>query len=233
MSIKHWPAMERPREKLLHQGAQSLSDAELLAIFLRTGTAGKSAVQLARELLQNFGNLKNLLAADQHSFCQAAGLGPAKYAQLQAVLEMGSRHYWQELQSGPLLGSPQQVQRFVSSRLDRHEHEVFACLYLDNRHHVLAFEELFRGTLNQASVYPREVVKQCLKQHAAALIIAHNHPSGHARPSAADRYITAKLAKALALVDIDLLDHVIIAGRDWYSFAQHCPEVLETVDNGT
>ena len=219
MAITDWPEPERPREKLLARGAQALSDAELLAIFLRTGVAGKTAVDLARELLLSFGGLRALLSADKVAFCAANGLGEAKYAQLQAVLEMGRRHLQESLQRGDTLTSPEITRRFLLARLRDNPAEVFACLFLDNRHRVIAYEELFRGTIDGASVHPREVVKRALHFNTAAVILAHNHPSGIAEPSQADERITQRLKDALALVDIRLLDHMII-GDDVVSFAE-------------
>jgi DNA repair protein RadC len=221
MAIKDWPAEERPREKLLQRGASALTDAELLAIFLRTGTAGKSAVALARELLDTFGSLKALLDADQQSFCQGHGLGSAKYTQLQAVLEMARRHFKEVLQRGDALKSPDITRAYLSAQLRGYSYEVFACLFLDNQNRVIQLDELFRGTLDSASVYPREVVKQALQHNAAAVILAHNHPSGIAEPSQADRLITDKLKQALALFDIHVLDHFIIGDGQPYSFAEH------------
>ena len=220
MPITDWPVAERPREKLLSQGAAALSDAELLAIFLRTGRAGRTAVDVARELLVTFGSLRNLLQADAESFCLHPGLGPAKFAQLQAVLEMGRRHLWERLQRSDALSSPDDTRRFLLSRLRDLPHEVFACLFLDNRNRVIAFEELFRGTIDGASVYPREVVKRGLAHNAAALIVAHNHPSGVAEPSRADEALTQRLKEALALVDIRLLDHFVIGDGIAVSFAE-------------
>ncbi len=220
MGIADWPTSERPREKLIQHGAKALSDAELLAIFLRTGRPGLSAVGLARELLSHFGGLRPLLEADLTSFCAHLGLGPAKYAQLQAVLEMGRRHLWERLQRGDALGSPEDTRRFLSARLRDYPHEVFACLFLDNRHRVITFEELFRGTIDAASVYPREVVKRALTLNAAAIIIAHNHPSGVAEPSSADRALTRRLQEALQLVDIRLLDHFVVGDGPPVSFAE-------------
>lgn len=210
MAITDWPAGERPREKLLERGPASLSDAELLAIFLRTGVAGKSAVDVARDLLSRFGGLRPLLQADEAGFCAAPGLGQAKYAQLQAVLEMGRRHLEADLEHGEALTSPAATRRFLSARLRDYPFEVFAVLFLDNRHRVLAFEELFRGTIDGASVHPREVVRRVLQHNAAAVILAHNHPSGVAEPSRSDVTITRRLAEALSLVDVRLLDHVIV-----------------------
>lgn len=210
MPITDWPAQERPRERLLHQGAASLSDAELLAIFLRTGVRGKTAVDLARELLAQFGDLRTLLGADRQKFCRGHGLGLAKYVQLQAVLEMGRRHLRETLARGDVLSSPAATRDYLTAHLRAYPHEVFACLFLDTRHRVISFDELFRGTLDGASVHPREVVKRALQHNAAAVILAHNHPSGVAEPSAADESITRRLKDALALVDIRVLDHFII-----------------------
>ncbi|OES66676.1 hypothetical protein A7R81_32540, partial [Pseudomonas aeruginosa] len=198
MSIRDWPEAERPREKLLEQGAATLSDAELLAIFLRTGVTGCSAVELARRLLGEFGSLRALLEADLAAFCGHLGLGVAKYAQLQAVLEMGRRHLAERLRRDSVLESPQAVRDYLKARLRHEQHEVFACLFLDTRHRVLAFEVLFQGSIDGASVYPRQVVKRALAHNAAALILTHNHPSGDARPSLADRQLTARLKEALA-----------------------------------
>src|SRR5690625_23100 len=220
MAITDWPLAERPREKLLEKGPQSLSDAELLAIFLRTGLRGVTAVDLARQLLNDFGSLRQLLEADLQEFTAHKGLGPAKYAQLQAVLEMGRRHLWERLQRGEALSSPDETRHFLQSRLRDYPHEVFACLLLDNRHRVIAFEELFRGTIDAASVYPREVVKLALARNAAALIVAHNHPSGGPEPSRADENLTRCLKDDLALVDIRLLDHFVIGDGEIVSFAE-------------
>jgi DNA repair protein RadC len=221
MAISDWPAAERPREKLLQRGPKALSDAELLAIFLRTGAPGKSAVDLARELLSEFGSLRALLNADLQRFCQGVGLGEAKYTQLQAVLEMARRHFEEILQRGDALTSVDATRAYLSAQLRRYNHEVFACLFLDNQHRVIVFEELFRGTLDSASVYPREVLKRVLLHNAAAVIFAHNHPSGISEPSSADRQITEKLQQALQLFDVRVLDHFIV-GDGWpYSFAEH------------
>jgi len=219
MSITDWPADERPREKLLQRGSQALSDAELLAIFLRTGIKGKSAVDLARDLLNDFGSLRALLCADQIEFCQHAGLGPAKFAQLQAVLEMANRHLYEQLERGSALENPNATKDYLASQLRAYQHEVFAGLFLDNRHRVLQFEELFTGTIDGASVYPREVVKKAMSYNAAAVIFAHNHPSGVSEPSQADRHITQRLSEALALIDVRVLDHIIV-GDELISFAE-------------
>ncbi len=220
MSIRDWPEAERPREKLLTHGARTLSDAELLAIFLRTGTAGKTAIDMARELLQKFGGLRPLLQAEQSSFCQAHGLGPAKYAQLQAVLEMSQRQLAESLQRGQTLSSPQDTMQYLQARMRDYQHEVFCGLFLDNRHRVLAFEELFRGSINQAAVYPREIVKRALHHNAAAIILAHNHPSGVAEPSAADQSLTRQLQDALALVEVRVLDHLVVGEAEVVSFCE-------------
>ena len=220
MAITDWPADERPREKLLKRGAGTLSDAELLAIFLRTGVAGKTAVDLARDLLDEFNGLGPLLTADHSRFCASKGLGDAKYAQLQAVLEMGRRYLFEKVSQGDVLPSATETRRYLALRLKNRPHEIFACLFLDNHHRVIAFEELFRGTINATSIYPREVVKSALNYNAAAVIFAHNHPSGVAEPSAADLQITSQLKDALDLVDIRVLDHVIIGAGEDVSFAE-------------
>jgi len=219
MAITDWPADERPREKLLLRGPGALTDAELLAIFLRTGVAGKTAVDLARELLEIYGGLRDLLSADRKSFCAGAGLGQAKYALLQAVLEMGRRHLYEIVERGDVLTSPEATRGYLISRLRDIPYEVFACLFLDNKHRVIAYEELFRGTIDGASVHPREVVKRALHHNAAAVILAHNHPSGVAEPSQADERITQRLKDALALVDIRVLDHMVV-GDEVVSFAE-------------
>ncbi|MFT6916800.1 MAG: DNA repair protein RadC [Motiliproteus sp.] len=220
MAIPDWPEQDRPREKLLSQGPGALSDAELLAIFLRTGVPGKSAVDLARGLVKQFGGLRQLLAASQAQFCVGEGLGPAKFAQLQAVLEMGRRHQAEELSRQDCFTSPAETGRFLCSRLRDRDREVFAILLLDNQHRLLAYKELFEGTLDSAAVYPREVVKLALSSNAAAVILAHNHPSGVAEPSLADQQITRRLVDALALVDIRVLDHLVIGDPEPVSFAE-------------
>lgn len=221
MSITDWPADERPREKLLAHGANTLTDAELLAIFLRTGIQGKTAVDMAQDLLTEFGSLRSLMQADCATFTQAKGLGNAKFAQLQAVLEMARRHTFEELSRGDVLTSPEVTRAYLSHQLRSYSYEVFACLFLDNQHHVIEFEELFRGTIDGASVYPREVAKKALEHNAAAVIFAHNHPSGISEPSQADRITTDKLKQALGLLDIRVLDHFIIGNGLPYSFAEH------------
>lgn len=222
MAIPDWPKSERPREKLLLQGAASLSDTELLAIFLRTGMTGKSAVDLARELIINFGNLTSLFTADLETFCQIPGMGVAKYTQLQAVMELARRALGDELKSGDALLSPEAVRNYLRLKLSHKEHEVFIAIFLDARNRSIATEEMFNGTLTQTSVYPREVVKRALYHNAAAIIFAHNHPSGVAEPSEADKILTQSLMKALALVDIKVLDHFIIGNGKIMSFAENC-----------
>ena len=219
-AISDWPLAERPREKLLALGPQALSDAELLAIFLRTGIPGKSAVELARELLGRFGGLRPLLRASQREFCATPGLGPAKYAQLQAVLAMGVRELAESAQRGDALSSPEQAQALLERHLRDRGQEVFCCLWLDTRHRLIRLEDMFFGTINAASVYPREVVKAALKYQAAAVIFGHNHPSGIAEPSAADRQLTVRLVSALQLIDVRVLDHIVVGDGDCTSFAQ-------------
>ena len=220
MSISDWPEAERPREKLLQRGAEALTDAELLAIFLRTGTKGMSAIDLAYNLLTEFSSLRNLFNASLDEFCSTKGIGPATYVQLQAVLEMSKRHLSETLEKKNVISSPDETRQYLKQRLRDRPYEVFAALFLDNRHQIIKFEELFRGTIDGASVYPREVVKKDLQHNAAALIIAHNHPSGVAEPSSADEHITLRLRDALALVDIRLLDHFIIGDGDIISLAE-------------
>jgi DNA repair protein RadC len=211
---------ERPREKLLLRGAGSLSDPELLAIFLRTGIAGKSAIDLARDLLTEFGGLVGLFSATEAAFCQAKGLGRAKYAQLQAVLEMSRRYLNEEIAGRDVLTSPESTRQYLRARLRNLQHEVFACLFLDNRHRVIEYKELFRGTIDGASVHPREVVREAMRANAAAVIFAHNHPSGVAEPSQSDLRITQRLKDALALLDVRVLDHFIVGEGGGTSFAE-------------
>ncbi len=220
MAITDWPDAERPREKLLERGPAALSDAELLAIFLRTGLAGRTAVDLGRELLAQFGGLRGLLGADRDIFCEAPGMGPAKYARLQATVELARRFLGEDIQRGASLTSPEATRRYLTAQLRDLPHEVFACLFLDNRHRVIEFVELFRGTINGASVYPREVVRAALARNAAAVILCHNHPSGHPEPSEADRRLTRRLTDALALIDVRVLDHIIVGDGPGVSFAE-------------
>ena len=220
MAITDWPVDDRPREKLLGKGADALSDAELLAIFLRTGMHGKSAVDLARELLTRCGSLSALCAASERDVCELPGMGPAKYAQLQAVMEMARRALRERLATGNALNSPSAVRDYLRMKLQALPHEVFVVLFLDAQNRVIGSEELFRGTLTQTSVYPREVVKRALHHNAGAVIFAHNHPSGVAVPSHADETLTQALKQALALVDVRVLDHFIVAGSGVLSFAE-------------
>ena len=220
MAISDWPEAERPREKLLKNGAAHLSDAELLAIFLRTGIAGKSAVDLARELLKSFQGLNGLFSADQNAFCQVPGMGPAKFAQLRAVLEMARRALEEELKSGDAMSSPGSVRDYLRLSLQSKQHEVFIGIFLDAQNRTIATEELFRGTLTQTSVYPREVIKRALHYNAAAIIFAHNHPSGVAEPSHADEILTQSLKQALSLVNVRVLDHFIVGSGAAMSFAE-------------
>jgi len=213
MAISDWPEGERPRERLLAQGAEALSDAELLAIFLRTGVKGKSAVDLARDLIKQFGGLRQLLAADLKTFSQAKGLGDAKYAQLQACLEMSRRFLLEAIERDGPISNPQEAKQYLLVKMRDYEKEVFACLFLDTKNHVIKFDELFTGSLNSAEVHPREVVKQALNHNAHAVIFAHNHPSGDNTPSQSDIQITQTLRDALSLIDIKVLDHLIIGDQ--------------------
>jgi DNA repair protein RadC len=220
MAITDWPEGERPREKLLQRGAAALSDAELLAIFLRVGVTGKSAVDLARDLVQHFGGLTRLFNAGQAEFSAFPGMGPAKYAQLQAVLEMARRALGEDMKRGDALSSPRAVRDYLRLLLGGRNHEVFMALFLDAQNRVLSSEELFRGTLTQTSVYPREIVVRALHHNAAGVILAHNHPSGVAEPSQADRWLTDQLKTALGLVDVKVIDHFIVAGSEGFSFCE-------------
>ncbi len=220
MIISEWPELERPREKLLQQGPAALSDAELLAIFIRTGVPGQTAVDVARTLLGRFGGLRELLTASSEELCETPGLGDAKYVQLQASIEIGRRFLAEKLKRDVALNSTQDTKDFLQAQLRDRQHEVFCVLFLDNRHRVLAFEELFRGTLNGTAVYPREIVKRALKHNAAAVILVHNHPSGVAEPSPADETLTQRLKEALTLVDVRLLDHLVIGDGETVSFSE-------------
>jgi DNA repair protein RadC len=221
MAITDWPAEQRPRERLIRNGPQALSDAELLAVFLRVGVAGKSAVDLGRDMVGHFGSLNGLFSASLDDFSAINGLGPAKYAQLQAVLELARRALLEELKAGVTLSSPGTVRQYLQLTLAKRDYESFIVLFLDVKNRLIASEELFRGTLTHTSVYPREVVKAALARNAAAVIFAHNHPSGTPDPSAADRTLTKALKDALALVDVRALDHFVVAGHQVYSFAEH------------
>ena len=220
MAITDWPAAERPREKLLELGASALSDAELLAIFLRVGVVGRSAVDLARDLLTRFGSLTGIFAASQADLSQVHGIGASKYVQLQAIFEMSRRALNEQMQVKDMLSSPQQVRDFLCLKLGGLSREVFVVLFLDAQNRMIMSEEMFSGTLTQTSVYPREVVKKALHHNAASVIFAHNHPSGIAQPSQADELITKQLKQALALVDVRVLDHFIVAGNTTFSFVE-------------
>jgi DNA repair protein RadC len=221
MAITDWPEDQRPRERLIRQGPQSLSDAELLAVFLRVGVTGKSAVDLGRDMVGHFGSLQALFAARLGDFCGINGLGPAKYAQLQAVLELARRALAEELTTGAALSSPKAVTHYLQLLFNGKAHESFVVLFLDVKNRLIEADEMFRGTLTQASVYPREIVKAALARNAAGVILAHNHPSGEPEPSSADLLLTQTLKQALALVDVRVLDHLVVAGRRTHSFAEH------------
>ncbi len=220
MAISNWPEAERPREKLINNGGGALSDSELLAIFFRTGIVGKSAVELAREVITHFGNLRRVMDASVAELSAVPGIGPAKWVQLQACLELGRRYLETELARSECFTNPGQTRRFLQARLRAYPHEVFACLFLNNQHQLIQFEELFRGTIDGASVYPREVVKRVLALNAAAVIFAHNHPSGVAEPSQADKLITQRLRSALEMIDVRVLDHFIVGEGQVLSMAE-------------
>jgi DNA repair protein RadC len=221
MGINDWPEQQRPRERLISEGAQALSDPELLAVFLRVGVRGMNAVELGRTLLAHFGSLNGMLGASLAEFSQVHGLGPAKYAQLQAVLELARRATAERLKRGEPLGSPEAVRQYLRLTLSRQRHESFVVLFLDVKNRLIACDELFRGTLTHTSVYPREVVKAALAHNCAGVLLAHNHPSGVAEPSEADLQLTRALVQALALVDVRVLDHFVVAGSHVHSFAEH------------
>jgi DNA repair protein RadC len=220
MGIAQWQAGEGPRDKLLERGEQALSDAELLAVMLRTGTRNCSALELARQLLEEFGGLGGLMRVESPQLLAWPGVGSAKYAQLRAAIELARRQALQALRASDVLSSPGETLRFLQYHLGTHSREVFCCIFLDSQHRVLRCEDLFFGTLDGAAVYPREVATRALQYQAAAVIFAHNHPSGVAEPSSADRRITERLCAALGLLDIRVLDHVIIGRGREFSFAQ-------------
>lgn len=220
MSIRKWPASERPREKLLQRGAEVLSDAELLAIFIHSGIPGKTALDLARDLLRDFGTLRKLLNTDVDRFCRLPGLGKVKYAYLQASQELARRYFAETMQRQNFLDSPDSARQFLRAKLRDKKRELFSCIFLDNRHRVVEYRELFQGTINGASVYPREIVRIGLELNAAAVVAAHNHPSGVAEPSGADERLTATLKQALALVEIRLLDHIIVGDGEAISMSE-------------
>ena len=221
MSITDWPEDQRPRERLIKLGAAALSDAELLAVFLRVGVKGKSAVELGHEMLSHFGSLQGLFSAPMGSFSLIHGLGPAKYAQLQAVLELANRALAEQLKENCTLNSPQAVKHYLQLLIGNKSFETFVVLFLDVKNRLIQSEELFRGSLTRASVYPREIVKRALHHNCAAVILAHNHPSGNTEPSSSDIELTNELNKALSLVDIKVLDHIVVAGNRAHSFAEH------------
>lgn len=220
MNIRKWPINERPREKLLHKGAASLSDAELLAVFLGSGVRGCNVVELARGLLAKYGSLRQLLEADRADFLAELGLGPVKYSQLQALLEIGRRNLEMAIERKSAVESPQAVRRYLKSMLRHEPSEVFGCLFLDSKHRPLAFEILFRGTIDRASIYPREVVRRSLLHNAAALILCHNHPSGNCEPSQDDVHMTLSLKRGLAMIDVRVLDHVIVGDGEPLSMVE-------------
>ena len=220
MSIKDWPLSEQPRVKLISKGSDSLSDAELVALLIGQGTKGASAVSIARDLIKHFGGLRALCDASHHNLCQQAGIGTVGYSRIQATLELGRRYLYETMSRGDAFENPSITRRYLSARLRHHVHEVFGVLFLDNAHRVIVFEELFHGTINGASVYPRVVLQRALAHNAAAVIFAHNHPSGVAEPSSADRQITDTLCSVLSLVDVRVLDHFVIGETEAVSFAE-------------
>jgi DNA repair protein RadC len=221
MSITHWPSSERPREKLLESGAQRLSNAELIAILIQKGRPGKDAITLAREWLQHYGSLSALLTDDFQNLSQLHGLGKAIYCQFKAILELQRRYLEESLKRKGELLCAEDAKMFLSAQLRHHKNEVFGALFLDNQHRIIQFENLFYGSIRQARVYPREIVKRALSHNSAALIIAHNHPSGVVKPSQSDQRVTKQLEEALGLVEIRLIDHIIVAGEATYSFAEN------------
>ncbi len=221
MGISNWPAHQRPRERLIREGAQALSDAELLAVFLRVGVRGKSAVELGGDMVRHFGSLQALLRASLQEFTNVPGLGPAKYAQLNAVIELARRAISDEMLSGESICSPQAAKQYLRLAMAGRPYESFHVLFLDVRNRLIAARELFRGTLTHTSVYPREVVREALTRNAASVMLAHNHPSGTPEPSEADLLLTRSLVQALALVDIRILDHFVVAGHRVHSFAEN------------
>lgn len=219
--LHQWPLTERPREKLLSQGATALSDAELLAIFFRTGIKGKSALDLARDALSKFGSLRRLLELDPQQFCQTRGLGLTKYIALQAALEIAHRHLYERLKLQDVIRNPTDTQQYLTARLRHHPHEIFACLFLDSQHYIICFEQLFAGTINNTTIHLRTLIKRIIHHNAASLIIAHNHPSGSTQPSEADKEITAQLQHLLSMLDVRLLDHIIVGEDNAFSFCEN------------
>jgi DNA repair protein RadC len=221
MSINNWPLERRPRERLIRDGASALSDAELLAVFLRIGVPGKDAVQLGQDMVHHFGSLQGLFGASLHEFSSIHGLGPAKFAQLQAVMELARRAMMEEMKAGVTLASPRAVKEYLRLVFTGKPFESFHVLFLDVKNRLIEAKEMFRGTLTHTSVYPREVVKEALARNAASVMLAHNHPSGTPDPSESDLLLTRALVQALALVDIRILDHFVVAGHRVHSFAEH------------
>jgi DNA repair protein RadC len=221
LSIRNWPESERPREKLLERGAQALSDAELIALLLGSGIKGHSAVDIARSLIAEFGSLRETLNADRRRWEGKLGIGPARYATVMASLELARRHLREPLRTSSALTAPDSTRKFLLAQLRDRPYEVFCGLFLDNRHRLIAFEEIFRGTIDGASVHPREIVRLTLLHNAASVIVAHNHPSGAVEPSPADEGVTRRLRQALALIDVRLLDHFIVGDGKCFSFSEH------------
>ena len=220
MPISDWPKEDRPREKLLYHGASALTDAELIAIFLQSGLRGKSALDIAKELLKEFGGLKKLLQTPAATLIKKRGVGQAKYAAIQAAAELGRRSLSENISPGTILNSSRLSQKFLSDKLRHYQNEVFACLFLDNHFRLLGYEELFRGTINEANIYPRELVRRGLAHNAAKIILAHNHPSGQAAPSPADKDVTQVIRQAMSLIDIEVVDHIIVGHVENFSFAE-------------
>lgn len=220
MPITHWPEADRPREKLIQRGEKALTDAELIAIFLKTGVKGKSALDLGKQLLQEYGSLKKLFAAPLADLLKHEGIGITKYATLKAALEIGRRYHSEPVQIGSVLKNSTMTRNFLSDRLREHKNEVFACLFMDHHCRIISFEELFQGTINRAMIYPREIVRRGLFHNAAKIILAHNHPSNVATPSEADKEVTVFIKEALNLVDIEVVDHIIIGNPENFSFAE-------------
>ncbi|OGT60789.1 MAG: hypothetical protein A3E85_04740 [Gammaproteobacteria bacterium RIFCSPHIGHO2_12_FULL_45_12] len=219
MPITDWPKQDRPREKLLERGEQALTDAELIAIFLKTGVRGRTALDIAKALLVQFGSLNKLLQAPASLLTQTNGIGHSKYATLKAAQEMGRRCQEEPLAIGETLSSSTATQRFLAARLREQTHEVFACLFLDTHLRLIHYQVLFHGTLNETSIYPREIARHALKHNAAKLILAHNHPSGLPTPSSADKDVTQRIQHALALIDVRVIDHIIVGNPQNFSFA--------------
>jgi len=220
MPITNWPNYDRPREKLLARGESALTDAELVAIFLRTGTRGKTAVDIARQLLADFGGIKNLLQAPLITMTDQHGIGQSKYAALKAAVELGRRCLTHPAEDGDIMNSSSKTRQFIAEHLRHHASEVFACIFMDMHYRLIRFDELFYGSIHEAVVYPREIVRRGVLYNAARIILAHNHPSGIAQPSEADKAVTANIKSALALVDMKLIDHIIVGRTDTFSFAE-------------